>query len=335
MRRKGAVVVCLSIGILVPLNVPPAAWADCGSIPFYAPLVVDLKVSPVDLLAELSSLTTVSRANPDVSFDPLQVTVFEPHQRAIILWNGTEEVLLLSTDQRASQQTAVLEVIPLPSEPKVRLGSFETFEKAQRLVVEKRTWAVAHGGAQAGLVQVPESAGRIAFQKKMGAHDVTVAQSLDRVGFVGFVQDHLKKRYGVQEAPIRPEFVEIIQSYLDDGYQWFVFDAIALGDSNQSRRPVEYRFRSNAVFYPMRISNGEEGTTKVDLLVFSSNGASAFEGLESAYFDKKTPLEVNATEVESLADNWLGFFGTDENPVMDQWLVEGDIRNFRKDVIVR
>lgn len=45
------------------------------------------------------------------------VQIFEPNQRAMIAWNGSEEILLLSTDLRASQATQVLEVLPLPSEP--------------------------------------------------------------------------------------------------------------------------------------------------------------------------------------------------------------------------
>src|SRR5687768_2011865 len=98
-------------------------YADCGSIPFYAPLM-----DSIDLVSKPGAGGADTRT---LNFDPLKVSVFEPKQRALILWNGEEEILLLSTDQRSSQRTAVLEVIPLPSEPKVQLGKFETFEKAQ------------------------------------------------------------------------------------------------------------------------------------------------------------------------------------------------------------
>jgi hypothetical protein len=60
-----------------------ACWADMGSIPFV----------PVD--------------------------IGEPNQRGLIAFNGQEEILVLSTDLKASKPTKVLEVIPLPSEPKV------------------------------------------------------------------------------------------------------------------------------------------------------------------------------------------------------------------------
>ena len=50
------------------------------------------------------------------------VQIFEPNQRALIAWNGLEEILLLTTDLYASETTKILEVIPLPSEPEVEKG---------------------------------------------------------------------------------------------------------------------------------------------------------------------------------------------------------------------
>jgi hypothetical protein len=50
------------------------------------------------------------------------VTIFEPTQRALMAWNGEEEILVLSTDLRASSATKVLEVMPFPTEPRVKKG---------------------------------------------------------------------------------------------------------------------------------------------------------------------------------------------------------------------
>ncbi len=60
--------------------------------------------------------------------------VFEPNQRAMIAWNGDEQILLLTTDIYASESTMVLEVLPLPSEPEVKEGDTETFSKAIALI---------------------------------------------------------------------------------------------------------------------------------------------------------------------------------------------------------
>jgi len=58
------------------------------------------------------------------------VSVFEPVQRAMIAWNGEEEILLLSTDLRVSERTKVLEVLPLPGKPEVSEGDVKVFRRA-------------------------------------------------------------------------------------------------------------------------------------------------------------------------------------------------------------
>lgn len=57
--------------------------------------------------------------------------VYGPGQKAIIAWNGEVERLILSTDLYATADTKVLEVLPLPSEPSVSEGSFQSFQAVQ------------------------------------------------------------------------------------------------------------------------------------------------------------------------------------------------------------
>jgi len=45
--------------------------------------------------------------------------VHEPAQNAIIAWNGSYEILILSTKLESKNATKVLEFIPLPSKPEV------------------------------------------------------------------------------------------------------------------------------------------------------------------------------------------------------------------------
>lgn len=320
------------------------AWGDCGSVPFTAPLKKPIEVvagngTKRDIVLsdgkEGAGTAAAQSASPEIRVDPLKVSVFEPKQRAIILWNGEEEILLLSTDQRASQKSSVLEVIPLPGEPKVRLGSFKTFEAAQKLVVEKRMWACAHGGAKADAAAVPAQAGRITFAEKMGAHDLAVAEVANPDGFVQFVQNYLHERYQVSDAPIRPEFVKVIESYLNEGYRWFAFDVIEMDGSVQSREPIEYRFKSDRVHYPLRISSLEKGKTEAELLVFTADGAKRFEGIPASEMDIEPALGVSPNEVYKVDDKWSGFFGNKTSLIMDQWSVEGESAKLTRDVKVK
>src|SRR5512134_1393996 len=85
------------------------------------------------LLASTGSLFADRGAIP---FRP-HVTIFEPTQRAMIAWNGEEEILILSTDLRASQRTKVLEVMPFPAEPCVTKGDVGVFKRAVKLINSK------------------------------------------------------------------------------------------------------------------------------------------------------------------------------------------------------
>jgi hypothetical protein len=50
-------------------------------------------------------------------FSPRAERVVEAGQKAIVAWNGTHEILILSTDISSSNETEVVEIMPLPSNP--------------------------------------------------------------------------------------------------------------------------------------------------------------------------------------------------------------------------
>ncbi len=81
---------------------PPAATANCGSIPFVA-----------------------------------GAQVFRPTQRAVTAFDGREQILVLSTDLRADRPTKVLEVLPFPSRPEVTRGDEELFSKALQHIEDR------------------------------------------------------------------------------------------------------------------------------------------------------------------------------------------------------
>ena len=65
------------------------------------------------------------------------VAVYEPAQRALIAWNGKEEILILSTNLHAAQATKVLEVLPLPAEPTVKKADVAVFDKVVKIIQRK------------------------------------------------------------------------------------------------------------------------------------------------------------------------------------------------------
>lgn len=299
----------------------PAAHADCGSIPYRSPLE----------LAGDFVFSKSSGPSRNVQFDPMDVVVFEPGQRGIILWNGVEEILLLSTDIKVSEPVSILEVIPFPAEPTVSLGEFETFQKMQRLLIDKTMWRVASGGGVKNLGP-PSSAIEITFQKQMGAHDVAVVHVLDADGFVRWVTAFLQAKRATN-ADIDPQFIQIIRNYVDRGFEWFVFDSIQADDRLQSRQPVEYRFASDRVYYPLEISSRETGKTKVDLLLVTPQALSHFPKFQFS-LKRDESVELKRDELAPIREDWAEFMKRDEF-AMQRVRIKGNIQKMTTDFIAR
>ena len=298
-----------------------AVWADCGSVPFRSPLSVK----------RLLALELLPDGQKNVKFDPLDVVVYEPGQRGIILWNGEEQILLLSTELRTSVPTSLLEVIPFPTEPTVRLGDFATFEKMQRLVMEKSMWKVASGGGVPS-AQAIEDAARITFYEKMGAHDLTVVNVLNADYFQQWVERFLRDQ-GTETVAIEPEFLQVIGNYVARGYRWFVFDTIDVAGDVRSHEPVEFRFRTDQLYYPLEISTREHGKTKVDLLLVTPEPLKGFDELTFAVRKEKS-LSLTHEELLTVSEDWAGFMKSPDM-AMQRVNIKGNIRKMKTDFILR
>jgi len=264
------------------------------------------------------------------------VRIFEPNQRAMIAWNGRQEILLLSTDLRASEPTKVLEVIPLPAEPKVNKGDVEVFRKATELINRKLPPPVARryerGGAK-GTDRRP--AGKITFHKKIGPHDISVAKVLDRRGFIRWVTEYLEKA-GVENPKIPAPLAEAIAEYLSDNYKWFVFDVVELGKETVTNDAIQYRFVSDCVYYPLRITRAEEGDTSIRLLVLTPRLLSRFPGLPIGRVRLlHRPVTITSGELRELNEDMDTLLGHRPNMNLRIWQIGGRLSEFKQDLIAK
>ena len=323
MRSQLLMCKTVMVVMAVAVMLSAAAWADCGSIPFF---------SPIRARDSISVVSEGLLAKPEVRLDPLEVVVYEPGQRAIILWNGREEILLLSTELRTAQAISVLEVVPLSAEPVVTLGEFETFEKMQDLVVRKTLWSVASGGGVAD-VKAPKNAARITFHERMGAHDVAVVQVLDKRHFVQWVTTYLVG-LGAENPQVRPDFAQIIQNYVDRGFEWFSFDVIETGDTVKSRQPIQYRFESPALYYPLEISTLEKGKTNINLLLVSPRPLGAFPEIRKASLKRHEQFAATPDEIRPISEEWAAFMNGVPF-VLQQVRIRGKLEHMTTDLLVR
>ena len=272
-----------------------------------------------------------------IPFRP-EVTIFEPTQRALIAWNGEEEILLLSTDLRASRATKVLEVMPFPAEPRVAKGDVGVFRRAVRLINSKimpaPLAAAAVRGVDHGSVYAPP-AGEITFHERIGAHDVAVARVVSGDGFVEWVNDFLR-RASVDNPVIPARLRSVVQEYLDDGFCWFAFDVVSLENKFRTLEALQYRFPTSALFYPVKISRSNRGQTSMELLVLSPTLLGTFSGIPRSQIQlRHEPVSLTSAEVRSLDKGMDELLDHREDVKLRIWLVRGDFSSFDRDIIAR
>jgi len=191
------------------------------------------------------------------------VSVFGPGQKAIVAWNGVEEVLILSTDVYADAATMVLEVLPLPSEPdvieKTDLSPFQTINK---LMGDHKPLGQFRGGEKGTGVE-------IIFHEKIGSHDITVVRVDDSRQFEDWANDFLEDR-GMGRKVSSQRLASLVDSYIDDGIPFFVLDLVEVSSEPRSIEPILYKFKSSMLYFPLRISTLASGSTQIAIFAISN-----------------------------------------------------------------
>lgn len=304
------IVIAAGLGVLA---CSVAGLADCGSIPFEA-----------------------------------GVQIHEPDQNALIAWNGKEELLVLSTNLRASKPTKVLEVIPLPSKPAVKAGRVATFREAIRLINEKVARkargdarlvgkpAGTFGDAGGGRAEPPPPAGVVTFHTTIGATDVSVTRVLNADGFVEWVRTYLKSlKVAAPEIPAAMK--KVVGEYLADGYAWFVFNVVDLGRTTRTKQALEYRFASNCIYYPLRITRTETGKTLVTLLILTRETIDGLTFTGIPRWDVRVPeympVTISSKEFIGLHLGAYRLLSRPKTTHLRIWEISGELAGFTEDLL--
>jgi len=192
------------------------------------------------------------------------VSVYEPGQKAILAWNGHEEVMILSTDVTSSQETLVVEILPLPSKPTVEAASFQSFEEIQRLIWNEglnRFMYSTEGQARSGSVEV-------VFHEEIGAHNITIVKAGDTSELVSWMENFLESSGAEYEVSLG-SFESVVDDYMDRGFRYYVLDLITVSSEEKSVDPILYRFNSDFLYYPLVITSPVGGNTEITLFILT------------------------------------------------------------------
>ena len=244
--------------------------------------VLSLRRVSTGIIFFLLVLFSVSSVYADRGMIPVspEVSVYEPGQKAIVAWNGEEEILILSTDVTSSMETLVLELLPLPSEPEVELASFRSFEEIQRLIWEEGVNQFMYSTkseARSGSVEV-------VFHEEIGAHDITVVRATDAGELVDWIENFLQAN-NVNETVSLGDFEPVVKDYMGRGFRYYVLDLITATSDERSVDPILYRFSSSFLYYPLVITSPVPGETEITLFLLTEGKVNKdYPPMQRAYY---------------------------------------------------
>ena len=282
-------------------------------------------ITAMAMLLLPSLICRADRGGWHVDTEP--VTLTESGQKAIIGWDGQNQVLCLATDVSASRNTKVIEFLPLPSQPEVTLGNRESFNAVERLLARRGVEiqkpglgkdAREKGGPDAG------EAFTLTFHQRLGAHDVTVAKVNKADEFADWIEQKAKDLAGTK-ASLPASIRKLISKYVNE-YRcpYFVFDVIEVGPDPGSIEPLIYQFRTPFLFYPLEISSTFQGQTSIDLIVFSEAHVDP-DPLINRDFRISSVAYVDSNDMESVLPALKDLLG--QTAIVQAFKYSGDIRS--------
>ena len=258
--------------------------------------------------------------------------VSESGQKAIIAWNGTHEILILSTDVSSSQESEVVELMPLPSNPTISRGEKQSFLKITELVntylaVTGPTYIFASsysfGG---GGTHVPRIA--ITFKEIIGIHYLTVVEAEEVHDLIWWLENFLVEEGYNAKLPSNLE--DLFSYYIQNGMNFFVIDMIKTNTATKTVDALVYEFRSPNLYYPLRVSTLFSGDTDISLFTITSNELND-KSIFGQKFVKKAQFQIKQEALAEISTNLTNLFSS--NPYLCYFKFKGTLESFDGDIL--
>lgn len=280
-------------------------------------------------------LLTMGSATADggmISFH--EFSVYEPGQKAIIAWDGSEEIMILSVDVYSEKSTKALHMVPFPTLPEVELGTVESFKQIEQIMYTYERYGSDNSYGNDSEVVAPSGGNiEIVFQEQIGAHDITAVEIKSPLDFTNWVKDFLEGK-GITNRKLPNELDIVVGHYTEQYIRHFVFDVIDLQPNEKSVDPIIYKFKSNYLFFPLEISSIIEGSTEITLaLITPTNVPMNSNALRDLGFDRDYDEIIAQTELNEVNKDIANMF-EDKCRLS---LYEGyfELKDLEDDVVIR
>ena len=264
-------------------------------------------------------------------FSPIGETVSESGQKAIIAWNGTHEILILSTDVSSSNESEVMEIMPLPSNPAISKGEIQSFLKIEELVNTYFAVTISSyllNRQRLGSEEQTAPKITITFQEIIGVHYLTVVTAEETSELIQWLENFLEQESYNKTLPSDME--ELLSYYMQNGMKFFVIDIIKTNATVKTIDPLIYEFKSSKLYYPLRISTLFSGYTEISLFTITNNLLSD-DSLVKEGFVKKAQFQIKQETLAKISSNITQFFSS--NPCLCYFRFSGLLAGFKGDVL--
>jgi len=289
-----------------------------GRIAWFSALILAL----LSLLAPISADKCVIPGS--------EADIYNPGQKVIIAWDGELEYMILSTDLYSSTEGKVLEIIPLPSEPEVERGDHRSFEAVQRIIFSHFPKALKVPRKELKGVE-------IVFHERIGAHDITVVRADSSSELMNFIGEYSSKS-GLKQLRLEEEVEKILEDYLNRRFNYWVLDLVEVGRDVKSIDPIVYKFRSDKLYYPLKVSRAAKGSTRITIYAITPSiisEESLPKGLKIAEYMRsgtRLSFRVSHEELKMIDDEIAELF--DEGAWFTAIIYEGPLSDLREDLEV-
>lgn len=272
-----------------------------------------------------------------VYYDP-KIKLYESDQNAIAAWNGEEEILLLSTNLRASEDNiTVLELIPLPDNPlKIEEGDYKSFEKLVEFINQKLSAPEALGRGKKATADVPSVV--LVFHEKIGAHDISVIKINDLQGFKNW--GYLKE-LGIDSSKIDENFLNTLNNYMLRDLTYFAFDKVEIGKEAKTINPILYHFKSNYLYYPIKLTafsptaKNQNAGDNIHLFIITKNQINDsinifFERYRN--WSRHQNISLSLDELKNVSEKIASLFSNDV--YVTEFRYTGNLAETKDDIII-
>ena len=265
----------------------------------------------------------------DDNQERIQITRQVEQQYAVVAWNGEEEILWLAERIKSNNvlSGAMLSILPLPGEPiSITRGDEVFYNSASNRLSEQLVGAGIKSSISGGT--------------QIGAHSVFVLESNSVADLEKQIQDYVDKKFSGEVDGLIGEYARaVLKDYVNRGFKYFAFDLIRSTNSAEIKVPIQYHFKSNALYYPMVVGKiGGEGKTAIEAVVFTKGGVTGpAPGAKALDFNKVKGSRAASFSNEELKrlDPALGKLFGSAGAAGRMWLIQGDMKSFDGDIYYR